>query len=90
MSRYKPRTRNPNEDVYLSKAKRAFVELKGLAAANEHIHEIAALPSKDWKGTKVYQLRCCGETGKGPHDVWLPERVLWALISFDRYRCAFR
>lgn len=51
--------------------------------------EIAALPTKDWKGSPVYQLRCAGDFGRGPHDVWLPAYVLWSLIDLRHYRCPY-
>lgn len=50
---------------------------------------IAALPQKDWRGLPVYQVRCSGDFGRGPHDVWLPEYVLWSLIDLRAYRCPF-
>ena len=51
--------------------------------------EIAALESKDWKGKKVYKIRCHGTRGKGPHDVWYGEMMLWWLISLRDFVCPF-
>ncbi len=51
--------------------------------------EIDALPSKDWKGATVYRLTCHGTRGKGHHDVWVPEPVLWHIGAVHRYRCPY-
>ena len=51
--------------------------------------EIAALPVREWRGEKLRTVRCCGETGRGPHDVHLPEYLLCCLIDLRRYRCPF-
>ena len=51
--------------------------------------EIAALPVVEWKGRRLHTLRCHGETGRGPHDVNVPESLLWSLISLRRYRCPY-
>lgn len=50
---------------------------------------IAALPTVEWKGRKLRTIRCNGETGKGPHNVNVPESLLWALIDIGSYRCPF-
>lgn len=51
--------------------------------------EIAELPTVDWKGKRLYKLRCTGVSGKGPHLVNVPEALLWHLISLKTYRCPF-
>lgn len=66
----------------------AFCEFRA-GEESERAAEIAALPSKDWKGLTVYQMRCDGDYGRGPHEVWLPEYLLWGLIDLRRYRCPF-
>lgn len=61
----------------------------GAEATERRVEEIAALSRKDWKGVTVFQVRCQGDFGKGPHDVWVPEYLLWGLISPRRFYCAF-
>lgn len=78
-----------HEDRQLAKSRRAFIELCGEAAAPARAAAIAALPMKLWKDHAVYRVRCCGDFGRGPHDVWLPERVLWALAGFDPFLCVY-
>lgn len=51
--------------------------------------EIAALPVVEWKGRTLYTLRCCGVSGKGPHDVNVPIAALWSLVSFQRFFCPY-
>lgn len=51
--------------------------------------EIAALERKYWNGIEVFRVRCDGDYGRGPHDQWIPEYILWALIDVTRYRCPF-
>jgi len=61
----------------------------GRKAEAERATEIAALPTVTWKGRRLYILRCHGETGRGPHDLNVPEALLWSLITLDRYVCPF-
>jgi len=42
-----------------------------------------------WKGVAVVQIRCLGEFGNGPHEVWVPEYLRWGLISVRRFFCPF-
>lgn len=70
-------------------AKAAFLELRGPGDAADRAAQIAALPTVDWKGRTLWTLRCHGTTGKGPHDVHVPEAVLWALIDFRAYCCPY-
>lgn len=51
--------------------------------------EIAALPIVTWRGQIMRTIRCNGQTGRGPHLMNVPEHLLWALIDFRAYRCAF-
>lgn len=50
---------------------------------------IARVESKLWAGVRVYRVRCDGDFGRGPHDHWVPEYILWSLIDVTRYRCPF-
>lgn len=70
----------------LMRVRRAWI---GWGLADQVLHreaEISALPRKLWRGVPVFQIRC-----EGPvlHDLWVPEAVLWALISVHRFRCPF-
>lgn len=71
------------------RAKAAFVEWRGEADAAHRQAAIAALPIVEWKGKTLRTLRCQGETGRGPHDVNLPEQHLWALIDLRMFRCPY-
>lgn len=73
----------------LATAQAAFREARGEAGYQRRAAEIAALPTREWKGETLHTLRCNGETGRGPHDVHLSEAVLWALINLRGYRCPF-
>lgn len=89
VSRHGERDGTTADERSLIKARRAFVECRGLEAAGERAVAIAFLPSKDWKGRKVYRLTCEGPFGNGPHEVWKPEWLLWALHSLDHFICPF-
>jgi len=66
-----------------------FRETYGDRAYVRRASEISALPYKEWKGKVVHRLRCHGVRGKGPHDVWVPQSMLWNLISFENYCCVY-
>ena len=72
-----------------AKAKRAFRTGAGTARAVQRAHGIAALPSKKWRGERVYALRCEADFGKGPHVMHVSAGVLWSLLSLKRWRCPF-
>ncbi len=62
-------------------------EAWGSRAAVRRAREIVALPSKLWKGVRVYRVTCQADFGKGPHDQWIPADFLWALIDIGAFRC---
>jgi hypothetical protein len=73
-----------------------FREVCGDEAADRWRAKFEALPSKAWRGPKgdrepvtVYRVWCIGGFGKKKdgHEVFLPERVIWQLLSFDRFIC---
>ena len=51
--------------------------------------EIAALPTVNWKGRRLYTIRCHGTSGQGPHDCNVPLALVWALIDLRRYVCMY-
>ncbi len=51
--------------------------------------EIDALPCVEWRGRRLRTLRCHGVTGRGPHDVNVPEALLWSLMHFGAFRCPY-
>jgi hypothetical protein len=87
--RHRVRTIGLHEDRACVRSRAVCRELRGPDGEAQRAAEIASLDSKDWRGHTVYRLICRGDYGKGNHECWIPERVLWALISFDAYRCAF-
>jgi hypothetical protein len=80
---------SPHEDRRTATAQRAFVELCGPAQALIRSVQIEHLPAVEWKGRTLRTLRCEGSTGKGPHDVHVPESLLWSLISLTHYHCPY-
>ena len=64
-------------------------EMKGHAWVTQRRREIAALPVVVWKGQRLRTIRCTGDFGKGPHDMNVPEAILWHLLHFSRFRCAY-
>lgn len=97
MAWHKPRTRSTRgiEAHSQQRAVAAFLEYAAAAnldpatAAEERRAQIKLLASKQWKGSRVYRVQCDGDFGKGPHVMWVPERILWSLIDPRVYRCAF-
>lgn len=73
----------------LRRAKEAFIETRGIAGVAQREADIAALPSKDWNGSQVFQVMCEGPFGKGPHVQFVPEYVLWSLIDLRHFMCAY-
>jgi hypothetical protein len=77
-----------------ARARAAFVELaeferSRVEAERKREAEIAALPTVTWRGRRLYTLRCQGDFGKGPHDMNVPESILWTLIAFRAFRCPY-
>lgn len=67
----------------------AFTETLGYGAIRRRQLEIARLPKVDWKGLTLFTIRCDGEFGNGPHDVNVPESLLWSLISLTNFKCPY-
>lgn len=80
---------HPRHDATTARMRGYFTDLRGVDGAAQREQEIAALPSKDWRGKPVHLIRCHGDYGKGPHDVWLPPYLLWSLLGLTRYRCPY-
>ena len=87
--RHRGRTVSRWEDRGLARTRAMFALVRGADAVPARAAAIAALDSKDWRGVTVYRVRCDGDFGRGPHDVYLPERVLWALIDLSHHLCPF-
>ncbi len=64
-------------------------EFLGPLRSQKRATDIAALPIVEWKGRALRTLRCHGISGKGPHDVNVPEVLLWSLIDINRYLCPY-
>ena len=73
----------------MARAKRAFLEFRGVAAAVERGKAIAARPSKCWHGIRVYSISCHATYGKGPHIYFVPAGLLWSLITLEAFRCPY-
>lgn len=71
------------------KARAAFLDMRGPAAFVQRFYEIQQLPTAQHRGRSLRTLRCQGTTGRGPHDLNVPEYILWAVIDFRAFRCPF-
>lgn len=72
-----------------ARARQAYEAIRGAASADERAAAIARLDAKDWKGQRVYRLTCHADFGRGPHDQFVPEGLLWSLIDLRAWRCPF-
>lgn len=72
-----------------ARARAAFVEYRGEGDVPARQVQIVRLPRVEWKGKELFTLRCRGLSGKGPHDVHVPESLLWSLIDFRAFRCPY-
>lgn len=82
-------TRGLHDAAQTARAREAFAAFRGGLAALERLGQIDDLPRKPWGGRLVYQVRCRGVSGRGPHDLWVPEAVLWAVLDLERFRCPY-
>lgn len=73
----------------LEDAKQEYLIEYGERRYQQRETEIAALPRVMWKGTMLHSLTCHGDFGRGPHLMNVPESLLWHLIHFSRFRCAY-
>jgi hypothetical protein len=87
--RHRKRVRSPFEPRILADSRADYCDLYGPARTAKREQEIAALPRVTWKGHTLFTIRCTGDFGKGPHDYNVPESVLWNLMAFSRFRCAY-
>jgi hypothetical protein len=69
--------------------RRNFREAYGAEDEARRALEIAKLPVVLWKGRTLHTIRCHGDYGKGPHDLHVPEALLWNLIDLGSYRCVY-
>lgn len=76
-------------EARLARARSAYLDIAGPDRAAERAAQIAALPTVEWRGRNLRTIRCTGTTGRGPHDMHVPETLLWALIDLGRYRCPY-
>jgi hypothetical protein len=77
------------EDFRTARARSAFRDWRGVEAEPARAAEIEALPVVTWKGRRLRTLRCHGTSGRGPHDVNVPESLPWTLIDVGRFLCPF-
>lgn len=71
------------------RARGYFRHLRGESDEQQRAAEIAALPLVAWKGRPLRTLQCHGGSGRGEHDVNVPEWVLWALIGLQPWYCPY-
>lgn len=76
-------------DRVLATARAAFVETRGADDLPAREAAIAGLSSKVWRGIRVFAVRCEGPFGRGPHEQWVPEYLLWSLIDLNHFLCPF-
>ena len=83
------RARSSHEQRILRESREFFRRVFGEKCEKRRAEEIAALTIVNWKGRRLRAIRCHGVRGKGPHDMNVPESVLWNLVDLDRFMCAF-
>lgn len=82
-------TVSPYEDRNRKAARRCFITYRTPEQVAERALLIRSLPTVNWKGKLLRTIRCHGTTGRGPHDLNVPESLLWALLDPTRYVCPF-
>lgn len=87
--RHRKRTVGQHEDVATMRAMAAFIAFRGLDNALARATAIGRLPAKEWRGRRLYEIRCDGPYGKGPHVQYVPASLLWALTSLHHYLCPY-
>ena len=73
----------------MERTRRQFIGERGMIRGCQRSEQIDRLPRVQWKGRTLYTLRCRGEYGNGPHDLNVPESLLWALISLEHFVCPY-
>jgi len=79
----------PHAQVRTARNRAHYLEALGPVAEAVRAAEITALPAVVWKGRPLRTLRCCGTSGRGPHDCNVPEAMLWALIGLSQFYCVY-
>lgn len=74
---------------HINRARAFFIEVRGHAASCARAGQITMRPTKTWKSQPLFRLLCHGTRGKGPHECWVPEALLWSLIDFRAFRCPY-
>jgi hypothetical protein len=87
--RHRKRVIGLHEDAVLERTRAEFVKVCGPARAFLRSVAIEKLPAVEWKGRMLRTIRCQGDFGNGPHDVNVPESLLWSLISLERFTCPY-
>ena len=77
------------EPFRVARARSAFKDFLGNEAEATRATAIEQLPMVHWKGRTLRTIRCHGVSGKGPHDVNVPESLPWTLIDIRRFLCPF-
>ena len=72
-----------------ARAKAALVAARGVDGAVRRAREITGRSSRLWRGRRVWQIRCTGTSGNGPHELYLEAAVLWSLIDLRAFRCPY-
>jgi hypothetical protein len=78
-----------HDDRRVATVRASYLEIAGPERAAERAAEIASLPTVEWRGRTLRTIRCTGTRGRGPHDMHVPESLLWSLIDLGRYRCPY-
>jgi hypothetical protein len=73
-------------EAVLARTRAAFAEMYGEAAAGLRQMEINNLPAVEWKGRTLRTLYCAAPFGR-PHDLNVPEFVLWSLLDLRLFVC---
>jgi hypothetical protein len=78
-----------NPSARLARARASFVVFRGATGVRRRAAAIRRRRQKRWRGVHVFEVRCAGPFGRGPHHVFVPEFVLWSLIDLRHFLCPF-
>lgn len=73
----------------MAEARVIYREELGVDAEMKRLRAIEQLPVVMWHGERLYTIRCKGDFGNGPHDMNVPESLLWSLITLEWFLCPY-
>lgn len=87
MSRHHKRVIGLHEDAVLARTIAAL--WPDVDERQQRAAQIATLPAVEWKGRTLFTIRCHGDFGRGPHNLNVPESLLWSLMNLNWFLCPY-